>query len=118
MNAMRRAAALLAGGASLLALAGCSQIAAIAPVGGDRLAEVRYAAIDVLLAKDVPIRTAPVCEQSGQAVSCTGETLSGEPIAVASTASDPETISILVGDTTIFTGSIADVLADAMEAAG
>lgn len=113
MNAVWRAAIAIAAITATAALAGCSQIAAIAPVGGDRLAEVRYAAIDVLVAKDVPIRVAPVCEQSGQSISCAGETLSGQPIAVTSSASDPATISILVGDTTLFTGSIHDVLADA-----
>lgn len=121
MNVMRRVAPTLAaagGVAMLAALAGCSQITAIAPVGGDRLAEVRYAAIDVLLAKHVPIRVAPVCSASGATISCAGESLAGEPIAVISTAEDPANLSVLLGDTTIFTGSIADVLAEAMESAG
>lgn len=44
-----------------LLLGGCSQVAALAPVGGDGLAEVRYGAIDVLLAEGVDVLEAPVC---------------------------------------------------------
>ena len=97
-----------------LALAGCSQIAAIAPVGGDHLAEVRYAAIDVLLASETDILTAPVCLQdtSGE-VTCAGETTDGDDITVVSPAKDQTVVTVKVGDRELYSGSIMDVLNDA-----
>ena len=94
-----------------LALSGCSQIAAIAPVGGDRVAEIRFAAGDVLVQKAVDIETAPVCEMAKDlAVSCIGETLDGETITVTSTAADPTIMTITIGSTELFSGAIQDVL--------
>ena len=92
-------------------LAGCSQIAAIAPVGGSHLAEVRYAAIDVLVAAEVDILTAPVCAQapSGE-VSCQGETTDGTKIAVDSPADDHTVLTVTVGDDELYSGSIMDVI--------
>lgn len=50
--------------APLLVITGCaSQVAALAPVGGDDITAVRFAAIDVLLAKGVAIMQAPVCTE-------------------------------------------------------
>jgi len=96
-------------------LSGCSQIAAIAPVGGNRLSDVRYAAIDVLVDREVPIMTAPVCTESGdKAVSCEGETVDGKTITVTSTAEDQANFTIEVGSETLFTGVIQDVLDAAM----
>lgn len=113
MNARRAVsvAGLLAGA---LLLAGCSQIAAIAPVGGDHLAEVRYAAIDVLLDADVEILTAPVCAQapSGE-VSCQGETMDGTTISVVSPADDQTVVTVTVGDGELYSGSIMDVIDEA-----
>ena len=43
------------------ALTGCSQVAALAPVGGDHLTMVRFAAIDVLVDEGIDVLTAPVC---------------------------------------------------------
>ena len=102
----------------LLALAGCSQIAAIAPVGGDRLAEVRFAANDILVAQDVDILTAPVCEEAKNGdVSCTGETLAGEVIAVSSTDADQNLMTVTVGSDEIYSGTIEDALNDALRPA-
>lgn len=94
-----------------LLLAGCSQIAAIAPVGGNHLTEVRYAAIDVLLDADIEILTAPVCAQapSGE-VSCQGETTDGTDIAVLSPADDQTIVTVTVGDDELYSGSIMKVL--------
>ncbi|NYF09281.1 hypothetical protein HDC94_000437 [Leifsonia sp. AK011] len=101
-----------------LALAGCSEVAAIAPVGGNRLSDVRYAAIDVLVDREVPILTAPVCSVSDdKAVSCEGETVDGEAITVTSTADDQASLTIEVGTETLFTGVIQDVLDAAMRPA-
>lgn len=101
-----------------LALAGCSQISAIAPVGGDHLAEVRFAAIDVLVAQEVAVLTAPACEESSDhAISCTGESVDGETIAVSSPADDPSVLTVTVGSETIYSGSILDVLTTAVSPA-
>lgn len=104
--------------AVVLVLSGCSQIAAIAPVGGNRLSDVRYAALDVLVEKDIPILTAPECSESeDKAVSCVGETVGGETITVTSTAADQASFTIEVGSDTLFTGVIQDILDAAMRPA-
>jgi len=106
-------AVLLLGLAS--SLAGCSQISALAPVGGDALAEVRFGAIDVLLQKGVDLLSAPVCTaaETGSAITCAGATTDGRDIAViSSTAADAELIVAVAGET-IFSGSLADVLDEA-----
>lgn len=97
-------------------LAGCSQIAAIAPVGGNHETEVRYAAIDVLQGAAIDILTAPVCATADdeRAVRCSGDTLDGEAIEVVSPADAPETLSVTVGGRTLYAGSIDDVLEAAM----
>lgn len=95
-------------------LAGCSQVAAIAPVGGDHLAEVRYAAIDVLLDKGIEVLVAPDCTQAASgAVSCTGKTTDGASISVSSPAGDQTVFTLTVGDRTLYDGAIMTVLDDA-----
>lgn len=91
-------------------LTGCSQVAALAPVGGDRLAEVRFASNDVLVDRAVPVLTAPVCTADGDTVTCTGATVDGQPVTATSTAADPDTLVVTVGPTTLFSGSLQDVL--------
>lgn len=102
--------------AAILALAGCSQIAAIAPVGGDRLAEVRFAAGDVLVREQVEILVAPVCTQAADlTVTCAGETLDGGAIDVAAPGTDLDTMTVTVDGASLYAGSIMDVLETAME---
>lgn len=112
MNARRAFAPVLL--AAVLLLAGCSQIAAIAPVGGNHLAEVRYAAIDVLLDANVEILAAPVCARapSGE-VSCQGETTDGTKITVDSPADDQTVLAVTVGGNELYSGSIMKVLNEA-----
>lgn len=100
--------------ASVLALAGCSQVEALAPVGGNHMTEIRYAAIDILLAKDIDVLVAPVCEQSGEAVSCTGETADGQEITVTSPADATDTVVVTVGDETVYDGKYWNILDDAV----
>ncbi len=97
-------------------LAGCSQIAAIAPVGGGREAEVRYAAIDVLQGAGIDVRTAPVCvlADDDREVRCAGETFDGEAIEALSPADAPEAVTVTVGGRTLYSGSILEVLEAAM----
>ncbi len=100
-----------AGAAALAAIAACSQTEALAPVGGDQLAEVRFASIDVLLAAGVEILTAPVCEAAGNGdVSCAGTTVTGDAITVVSLESNASNMTVKVGDRTVYAGSIAEVL--------
>jgi hypothetical protein len=111
MSRGRRLGALATGAAIMLALTGCSQIAAIAPVGGDHLAEVRFAANDLLLQADVELLTAPACAtESDGAIMCEGETVNGEKIAVKSPADDPESLTVTVGSDTLYSGSIQEAL--------
>ena len=100
--------------ASVLAMAGCSQVEALAPVGGNHMTEIRYAAIDILLAKNIDVLVAPVCEQSGEAVSCTGETAEGQTLTVESPADATDTVTVTVGSETIFDGKYWDILDDAV----
>jgi hypothetical protein len=111
---VRRALSLAALGALALALAGCSQVAAIAPVGGGRVADVRYAANDLLVEAGIEIRTAPVCREADHVVTCAGTTLDGAPIAVESAAGDEDAMTLTVGGDTLYSGSIQDVLDRAM----
>ena len=114
---MRRELVVSVIGASLaLALCGCSQVAAIAPVGGDRLAEVRYAGIDVLTKAGIEILTAPVCEQSAdQGVACEGSDADGQVIRVESRSDAQDVVTVTVGARTIYDGSIQSVLDEAMQ---
>ncbi len=112
MRRLALAASVLTAG--LLTLGGCSQVAALAPVGGNHLSEVRYAAIDILLAKNIEVLVAPVCESEGDAVTCTGETADGQAITVDSPAAATDTVTVTVGDETVFEGEYWDILDDAM----
>ncbi|MGX5681781.1 hypothetical protein [Schumannella luteola] len=104
--------------AAALVLSGCSQLAAIAPVGGNRLSDVRYAANDILVREGVDVLTAPVCtEASDKAVTCSGETFDGDAITVESSADDQTRLTITVGGSVLFEGVIQDVLDEAMRPA-
>lgn len=94
-------------------LGGCSQLAALAPVGGDGLAEVRYGAIDVLLGESIEILEAPVCAASGDAVTCEGSTTDGEAITVVSSSAADATLEVKVGTRLLYSGSLQTVLDEA-----
>jgi hypothetical protein len=94
-----------------LALAGCSQVAAIAPVGGGRAAEVRFAVNDVLVAEGVDVLTAPVCETSaGGDIDCVGEAVGGADIVATAPAGDPAQLTVSVGPAQLYSGGVQDVL--------
>ncbi|QOC25522.1 hypothetical protein IC744_03880 [Microbacterium hominis] len=111
MRAARLVCALVAC-AVAASLAGCSQVAALAPVGGNGLAEVRFGAIDVLQQKGIDLLEAPVCATvgAGPAVTCTGRTLDGHDVSVASSVSSDARLDVLVGGQTLFSGLLSDVL--------
>lgn len=96
-------------------LAGCSQVAAIAPVGGNHLSEVRYAAIDLLVENEIDVLTAPVCATAAdKTLACEGETVDGETITVTSPGDEQNQFTLVVGTETLYSGSVQDVLDDAM----
>jgi len=100
----------------VVGVAGCSQIAAVAPVGGSRTAEVRFAVGDVLVREGVDVLVAPVCTEAADAtVTCTGETFDGASITVSAPGDHLDSVEITVGDATLYAGSIMDVLETAME---
>lgn len=108
---MRRTWALAALVVAAASLTACTQVQAIAPVGGTHLEEVRYAGIDVLQSAKIEILTAPVCTRASDGgVSCTGETLTKETITVSSPASAKTTLIVKVGDTTLYDGDLQPVL--------
>ena len=114
---MRRATPVLGLALAALSLAGCSQVAAIAPVGGSRLAEVRFATGDILVAEGIDILSGPDCEQDGRTVTCTGETLDGDAITSESPAAEETARPVTVGGTTVYSGTVMDALETALEPA-
>jgi hypothetical protein len=94
-----------------MVLAGCSQVAAIAPVGGGHLAQVRFATIDVLLTSHIEVKTAPVCTRaSSGAVACVGAARDGTTLRSVSSAADPTSLAVTAGDRTLYRGSVQSVL--------
>ena len=97
--------------ASTLALGGCSQVAAIAPVGGNHLTEVRFATIDVLQQKGIALEEVPTCARASDgAISCTGTTADGAAVTATSPADDPDSFTVTVGSGPVFTGSVSAVI--------
>lgn len=95
---------------AVIALAGCSQVAAIAPVGGNHLTEVRFATIDVPQQKGIALEAVPTCTADDGAVSCTGTTAAGEAITATSPSTDPDSLTVTVESDTLFTGSVSAVI--------
>lgn len=96
--------------AAVMACAGCSQTAALAPVGGAELGDLRYAVNDVLFEKGVEILVAPVCSGSGADIECVGETTDNEAITGSATSDDASTVEVKVGTEVLYSGSVQDVL--------
>jgi len=92
-------------------LAGCgSQIDGLAPVGGDDVTGLRNAAIDVLLERRLTVRDAPVCTDTGDGFTCVGSLTDGSAIVVVSPDPDATTMTVSVGGTAIYEGSVQEVL--------
>lgn len=100
---------------TVVGLAGCSEISALAPVGGNALAEVRFGAIDALRARQIDVLAAPVCtvEPGTTAVTCEGTTTAGADIVARSSTADDATIVVEVGGETIYDGALRDLLDEA-----
>lgn len=100
-----------------LALAGCSQVAALTPVGGGPITTVRNAVYDVLVAQEIEILVAPQCTTSDAGFTCTGSTIDGQTILAEAQSAAPYPLTISVGSSVIFTGTANDVLAEAVQEA-
>jgi hypothetical protein len=123
---VRRGCTLLVAGFAATALAGCSQIAALAPVGGDTVASVRYAVIDVLLAHDVAVLEAPTCVQDTAAISCTGSVVGGGAISASAVSPTPSpspgpqddapdlVLEVIVDGESLYSGSLQSVIDEAV----
>jgi hypothetical protein len=100
------------------ALAGCaSQLDGLAPVGGDALTGVKFASTDVLLERKLGILEAPVCTQTGDAVSCVGSLTDGAVISVqADIGTKPHTMTVTVGGSVVYDGEVQKVLDEAARA--
>lgn len=111
MTGRRRILACVASTVVVLGIAGCSQMHALAPVGGDGLAEVRFATLDVLTAQSVPILTAPVCTISSvEEIECAGTTVDNRPITSRSPAGRPRMVTIRVGSDLLYAGTVMSVI--------
>ncbi len=96
------------------ALAACSQIDALAPVGGAAITTVRNATYDVLVEKDVDILVAPQCTTVSSGFTCKGTTVDGDAIIEEAGPEAPYELTIAVGTEVIFEGSAQAVLQDAV----
>lgn len=108
----RRVGAVIALIVAVTTLAACSQLSALAPVGGNRLAEVRFGAIDVLHERGIDLMTAPACAQTGDGpeISCAGTTADGDDVAVVSDTDDDARLEVSVAGTVVFEGALSEVL--------
>ncbi|MEK9809916.1 MAG: hypothetical protein VW362_05680 [Candidatus Nanopelagicales bacterium] len=93
-----------------VALTGCSQIAALTPVGGDSITSVRNAVYDVLVDQQVPIMVAPQCETVDSGFTCVGSTVDGAEIRAEAGSTAPYPLTITVGGEQIFSGDAQQVL--------
>lgn len=110
--------AVLAGALAMSALAGCaSQLDGLAPVGGDAMTGVKFAATDVLLERKLGILEAPVCTETGDTVSCVGSLTDGAAINVqADIGTKPHTMTVTVGGTVVYDGEVQAILDEAAHA--
>lgn len=83
---MRRITIGLAAAASVVALAGCSQVAQLKPVAGDAVIFVRTATIDAATDAGITFRSAPVCTYSGNNYNCEGVATDGRSVTSAATS--------------------------------
>jgi hypothetical protein len=92
------------------AVAGCSQVSALAPVGGDDITTLRIAIDDVLLAARVQVLVAPKCAPVGEGFACKGSTTDGAAIVATSPAGEPRQVSVSVGGKVLFEGEVSAVV--------
>ena len=95
-------------------LAGCSQIDALAPVGGDKITSVRNAVYDVLVQQQIEVLVAPTCSTVEAGFTCTGSAVSNEKIVAEASGAAPFALVIKVDGVEIFEGTAQSVLDQAV----
>ena len=98
-------------------LTGCSQIDALAPVGGAAVTTVRNATYDVLVDADVEILVAPQCSAVASGFRCEGSTVDGAQIIAEATPDAPYELKVSVGEELLFDGTAEEVLQIAVQEA-
>lgn len=101
---------------SLGAVAGCSQVSALAPVGGDDITTLRIAIDDVLAEGHVSVLASPKCAAVGGGYACKGSTTDGMAIVATSPAGEPRQVTVKVGSSIVYDGEVATVVERAAEA--
>jgi len=107
---MKRTHAALAVPVLVLSLGACSQIDALAPVGGASITTVRNATYDVLVNEGIDILRAPQCSATSSGFTCTGSTIDGNPIVSEAGPTTPFDLTVRVGDTLLFEGTAEEIL--------
>ena len=101
-------------GLALLSVSGCaSQLAALAPVGGDDLTMVRSASTTVLLANDLEILDAPQCQKTETEITCIGSLLDGSEVLVTAPLDPFGEMTVTVGGSVVFEGDLKKVIEQA-----
>lgn len=95
-----------------LSTVGCSQVAVLAPVAGDAIASVEFAAGDVLVDHKVRVKDWPACQSDGTLYRCAGATVDGKPIDVVASGK-PIDIVVRVQGRTLYEGPLESVVVDA-----
>ncbi|MEZ5185076.1 MAG: hypothetical protein R2720_04975 [Candidatus Nanopelagicales bacterium] len=96
-------------------LVGCSQIDALQQVSGVPLATVEIAADDVLLQKNVPLLSAPICQEGDAEFTCTATTQDNQQVEVSVPDDEQMIMTVTVGGEEIFSGPVQDVIERAGE---
>jgi hypothetical protein len=115
MTSRRRCLTTAACAVGAIALSACSQVSALAPVGGDGISTLRIAIDDVLAEKGVPVLVSPKCTEAEKAFTCKGTTRAGDPIVATSPAGDPMTMTVSVAGKILYDGDVNAVVQRAAE---
>lgn len=91
-------------------LTACSQVTALAPVGGGPITTVRNAIYDVLVAQQVQLLVAPDCEPAATGFTCTGTTSDGRVIRATAGPTAPYDLVITVDGAEIYRGTAQAVV--------
>ncbi len=111
-NTATTAKAMLSLLAIVSSLTGCSQVQGLATQGNMNVIYLESAVTDVLLSQKVALMGKPTCTvDTSTNYSCTGTTLTGEPIAVQVPGTDEDPImTISVNGKQVFQGSVIQVI--------
>lgn len=111
----RRATVLTSAGLAALALAGCSQITALAPVSGGPQSTVEVAIGNLLTEQKVEVLVLPQCVKEAAEFRCTGSTVDGSVILGIAQAKAPYPLTVTIGDTELYSGDAQALIDAAME---